>query len=101
VRREFPKTYVACVGLHPLSDVDCVLGRREPELYDYDSPDVEDDKACWISLDLANTAPSRNGIEKFFIKWGPPTGDLLSERQFLGYTPAGSFRFADGHRVAT
>jgi hypothetical protein len=82
VRREFPKTYVGCVGLHPLSDVDCVRGRGEPEPYDYNSPDVEDDKARRISLDLANAEPSRNGIEKFITKWGPPTGGLVSERQF-------------------
>jgi hypothetical protein len=81
VRREFRKTYVGCVG-HPLSDVDCVRGRGEPELYDYNSPDAEDDKACRISLDLANVEQSRNGIEKFITKWGPPTGGLVSERQF-------------------
>jgi hypothetical protein len=83
VRRQFPKPSVGCVGLDPLSQINCVRGRGEPELYVYNSPDTEDDKACRISLDLANTQPNRVGIEKFIIKWGPPAGGLVTERQFL------------------
>jgi hypothetical protein len=82
VRREFREPYVECPGLNPLSDVDCIRGRGKPELYMYNSPDPEDDKACRISFDLANIEPSPGGIEKFMIKWGPPTAGLVTEREF-------------------
>jgi hypothetical protein len=35
VRRQFPKPSVGCVGLDPLSQINCVRGRGEPELYVY------------------------------------------------------------------
>jgi hypothetical protein len=66
----------------PLSDVEFIGRRGECAPYEYDSPDVDDNRAHRISLDFANVEPSRNGIAKFFTNWGPPTAGLVTERQF-------------------
>jgi hypothetical protein len=69
-----------------LSPVDCFHGRGESEAYVHpppDAPDVDVDKARWISLDLANVEASHDGIEKFVKKWGMPTGNwFMTEREF-------------------
>jgi len=76
-----------CIGenwadLDPLSHVKFIRGRGDYDHYEYNSPDIDDDKARRISLDFANIELSRRGIEEFVRYWGMPTYGLATERQF-------------------